>query len=95
MHKVLFSGLLALSIAAAGHASAMGANKDARLKEVIAFAAGQVGTENVVLLSVKRTPFSVTWTGQAPAGTYLCRSDDMLRNPQCKKLEEIKTASAN
>ncbi|MEK7079785.1 MAG: hypothetical protein AAB883_01680 [Patescibacteria group bacterium] len=95
MKKVLFSGLLALSIVAAGHVNAMGANSDKKLIKEAAFQAGQMTTEGTTLLEVRRSSTTVVWRAQTPAGIFLCKADDMMRNPRCIKQEEVKTASAN
>jgi hypothetical protein len=72
----------------ATQAFALGANSDSNLKRVTAFEAGTMSTDNITLIEVKRGLFQVTWRAQTPSGTYLCRADDMVRNVECKKLDE-------
>lgn len=94
MKKVLCAGI-ALAALIASPAYALGANSDKNLKKATAFYAGEVSGDGIVLLEVKRGMFQVSWKAQAPSGKiWICRSDDNLRNPQCRQLEEPAPASA-
>jgi hypothetical protein len=99
VRKALLPFVLAGTLFAAQPAYALGANSDNNLKEVTAVIVTQdtgalTEPDAITLQNVRRGMFRVSWQAMTPNGLYACTSDDMVRNPQCSRVNEpAQTAS--